>query len=103
MLLLFASAWPFNIVRAWRARTSVGNSVVFMVVIEIAYLCGMLSKIVADNVNYVFAFYVLDFCLVGIALCIWFRNRAIDRSRGRIPDGARRLRLSIDRGTLRFI
>ncbi len=82
MMLSFATAWPFNIVRAYRARTARGTSIVFMSVIEFAYICGMLSKIVADNVTYVFAFYVLDFTLVGIAILIYFRNRAIDKSKG---------------------
>lgn len=83
MLLGFASAWPFNIVRAWRARTSIGTSVVFMAAVEFAYVCGMLSKIVSGDITYVFAFYVLDFMLVATALAIYFRNRALDKARGR--------------------
>ena len=45
----------------------------------------MINKFVNDDVNYVFAFYVLDFVLVLIGLAIYTRNRAIDRSRGRAP------------------
>ncbi len=82
MLLGFAAAWPFNILRAYRARSARGTSLAFMGVIEFAYICGMLSKIAADNVTYVFAFYVLDFVLVGIAILIYFRNRAIDKAKG---------------------
>ena len=91
MLLGFASAWPFNIVRAYRARTALGTSLGFMVVIEFAYICGMLSKIAADNVTYVFAFYVLDFSLVAIAMAIYFRNRSIDKLKGRGQRGWRTL------------
>lgn len=82
MLLGFAAAWPFNIMRAWRARTTLGTSIGFMLVIEFAYVCGMISKVVGDNITYVFFFYVLDFTLVFIALCIYARNRAIDRAKG---------------------
>lgn len=82
MMLGFAAAWPFNILRAYRARTARGTSLAFMSVVEFAYVCGMLSKIVADNITYVFAFYVLDFILVGIAILLYFRNRAIDRAKG---------------------
>ena len=85
MMLCFAAAWPFNIVRAWRARTAVGTSPWFMLVIELGYVLGMINKFVNDDVNYVFAFYVLDFVLVLIGLAIYARNRAIDRSRGRAP------------------
>ena len=83
MLLCFAAAWPFNIVRAWRARTAVGTSPWFMLVIELGYVLGMINKVINDDVNYVFAFYVLDFVLVLIGLAIYARNMAIDRSRGR--------------------
>ena len=83
MLLCFAAAWPFNIVRAWRARTAVGTSPWFMLVIELGYVLGMMNKYVNNDVNYVFAFYVLDFVLVLIGLAIYARNKAIDRSRGR--------------------
>lgn len=81
MLLGFAAAWPFNILRAYRARTALGTSLGFMGVIEFAYICGMLSKIAADNVTYVFAFYVLDFALVAIAIALYFRNRRLDREK----------------------
>lgn len=83
MMLCFAAAWPFNIARAWRARTAVGSSPVFMLVIELGYILGMINKVVNDSVNYVFAFYVLDFVLVLIALAIFLRNRRLDRERGR--------------------
>ncbi|GEM_PF-1141230 len=104
MLLGFASAWPFNIVRAYRARTALGTSLGFMVVIEFAYICGMLSKIAADNVTYVFAFYVLDFSLVAIAMAIYFRNRSIDKLKGRGQRGRRTLPspASLERMMLRY-
>ena len=85
MMLCFAAAWPFNIARAWKARTAVGTSPWFMLVVELGYVLGMINKFVNDDVNYVFAFYVLDFVLVLIGLAIYARNRAIDRSRGRAP------------------
>ena len=83
MMLCFAAAWPLNIARAWKARTAIGSSPWFMVVIEVGYILGMINKVVNDDVNYVFAFYVLDFILVLIGLAIFVRNTAIDRSRGR--------------------
>lgn len=85
MMLCFAAAWPFNISRAWRAKTAVGTSPWFMLVIEVGYTLGMINKVVNDDVNYVFAFYVLDFVLVLIGLAIYVRNRTLDRSRGRTP------------------
>lgn len=78
MLLCFASAWPFNIVRCYKARTSKGMSLPFLLIIELAYILGMINKIVIDEVNHVFAFYVLDFALVLVQIVIYFRNKHID-------------------------
>lgn len=89
MLLGFAAAWPFNIIRAWRARTAIGTSPYFMLVVEFAYLCGMISKVVVADWWPVFPFYVLDFCLVAVALMIYVRNRRIDAAKGRPRDKKR--------------
>ena len=43
MLLCFAAAWPANIYKAYKARTTVGTSLPFMVIVEIGYVCGMLN------------------------------------------------------------
>lgn len=83
MLLGFAAAWPFNISRAWKARSTAGVSLVFYITIEMAYICGMLSKLVKDEVNYVLGFYILDFTLVLIAILIYFRNRRLETNGNR--------------------
>ena len=56
MMLCFAAAWPFNSARSWKARTAVGTSPWFMLVIELGYVLGMMNKYVNNDVNYVFAF-----------------------------------------------
>ena len=89
MLLCFAAAWPANIYKAYRARTTVGTSLPFMVIVEIGYVCGMLNKVINDEVfvdgtfNYVMAFYNFDFILVMIGIIVYFRNMAIDRNGGK--------------------
>lgn len=81
MLLCFAAAWPANILKAYRARTAKGTSLPFMAIIEVGYVCGMINKIVNDDISYVLFFYVFDFALVMIGIALYFRNTAIDRSR----------------------
>lgn len=81
MLLGFAAAWPFNIIRAWKIRTALGTSIGFYIVVELAYICGMLSKFAKDDVNYVLGFYILDFSLVFIAVLIYLRNRRLDKAK----------------------
>ncbi len=83
MMLCFAVAWPFNILRAYRARTAMGTSLPFMLIIEVGYILGILNKIVRDDVNYVVAFYILDITLVAIALALYARNRRLDSLRAK--------------------
>ncbi len=83
MLLCFAAAWPFNIIKSYRSRTAVGTSPAFMLVIELGYIFGMANKIVRDDINYVVAFYILDFILVAIGLAIYARNRKLDAAAGK--------------------
>lgn len=83
MLLCFAAAWPMNIYRAYQARSAIGTSLPFMVVVEIGYFAGIANKIVNDDINYVVAFYVFNITLVMMGILIYFRNRAIDKSKGR--------------------
>lgn len=80
MLLCFAAAWPANIYKAYHARTAVGTSLPFMIIIEVGYVCGMLNKLVNDDINYVMAFYIFDFVLVLIGVVVYFRNRSLDKS-----------------------
>lgn len=47
MVLCFGASWPFNIVRAYKARTTKGTSLQFTILIGIGYVGGILSKIFA--------------------------------------------------------
>ena len=75
MLLCFAFAWPFSIVKQWRTGTSKGKSILFSYVIILGYIFGMINKVVSDDINYVFAFYVIDLVLVLIDTLIYYRNQ----------------------------
>ena len=74
MLLCFAAAWPFSIVKQWRTRSSKGKSILFSYIIMVGYLFGIANKVVNDDINYVLAFYILDLCLVLIDTAIYYRN-----------------------------
>lgn len=79
MLLCFAAAWPLNIIRFYRARTTRGISLPFSVVVEIGYVCGIINHIVNNDVNYVVGFYTFNIVLVGIGIAIYFRNMRIEK------------------------
>ena len=80
MLLCFAFAWPFSIVKQLRTGSSKGKSILFSYVIILGYIFGITNKIVMDSINYVMAFYIIDLVLVLIDTAIYFRNTLRERS-----------------------
>jgi uncharacterized membrane protein len=81
MLICFAASWPFNLLKAYRARTNVGTSILFMSIVLLGYVCGIINKLVSDDINYVLAFYILDLLLVTIGVLIYLRNMRIDSAK----------------------
>ncbi len=79
MLLCFGAAWPFAIVRSWRARTSKGKSVPFLFVILAGYAAGIMNKITLGQCHDpVLGLYVLNVLMVGLDVALYFRNRRLD-------------------------
>ena len=94
MVLCFGASWPFNIVRAYKARTTKGTSLQFTILIGIGYVGGILSKIFAwansmqAGVAYwdwlkilAFVFYIINLCMILTGLAIYFRNKKLDAKR----------------------
>jgi hypothetical protein len=79
MVISFGLSWPTNIVKSWKARTAKGTSLLFLVLIDFGYACGILAKLVSRNITSVFVCYVLNFVMVAAAIVLYFRNRGIDR------------------------
>jgi uncharacterized membrane protein HdeD (DUF308 family) len=86
MVLCFGASWPMNIMRSYKARTAKGKSVAFLILIEIGYIAGIISKFMnetymADFASkwYVLIFYCLNFIMVGIDMALYFRNVALDK------------------------
>lgn len=89
MIVLFGVSWPFNIVRAYKGRTTKGTSLAFLFLIETGYAAGILSKILAgvsEGAAFwtglritAFCFYIVNFIMLFIAITIYFRNKKIDK------------------------
>lgn len=77
MLLCFGAAWPFSIVKSFRARSTKGKSLFFLIVILVGYACGILNKLLYryDGVLWL---YVLNGLMVAADAALWFRNRRIE-------------------------
>ena len=81
MLICFGASWPINLSKAWKARTAKGTSLPFFLLIEFGYVCGILAKIIGNNITYVLAFYFLNVFVVALNIAVYFRNRRLDRER----------------------
>ncbi|NCA80367.1 MAG: hypothetical protein EOM05_01845 [Clostridia bacterium] len=81
MVICFGISWPISITKSYTSRTAKGKSIVFLLFILVGYLFGIASKIVADNITYVFVFYIINFVMVFADLCLYLRNRKLDAKR----------------------
>lgn len=86
MVICFGASWPFNIIRAYKARTAKGTSLLFMSLIGIGYIGAILCKIFTwidkgslSALAYVaFAFYIINIAMVTAGIIIYFRNKHLD-------------------------
>ena len=78
MLLCFATAWPFSIIKQLRTKRTEGKSILFSYIVLAGYLFGLINKIVMDEINYVIYFYILDFALVLFDVILYYRYRPKD-------------------------
>ena len=79
MLVCFGLSWPINVIKAYRARTAKASSLPFILLIFTGYITGIISKIVAHQINYVFVVYLINLAIVTLNIAVYFRNVALDR------------------------
>lgn len=79
MVVSFGASWPFNVIKSYKARTTKGKSLLFLVLIFFGYICGIISKLTAESYKwYVLFFYVLNLIMVGADLVLYWRNHRLD-------------------------
>ena len=84
MVVSFGASWPASVMKSYRARSTKGKSLFFLCMILFGYACGITAKLVSMNFKwYVLFFYVLNFCMVGLDLLLYFRNRKLDAQRAK--------------------
>ena len=83
MIVCFGFSWPVNVIKSYRARTTKGKSLAFLLLISTGYVFGIIGKIIGGNFKwYVLFFYVLNLCMVLTDLAMYARNARIDRENG---------------------
>ena len=81
MVVCFGFSWPMNVVKSYKARTTKGKSLGFLVMICIGYVCGIASKIIGGSYKwYVMFFYVLNLCMVLLDVAMYARNYRLDQA-----------------------
>lgn len=88
MIISFGVSWPMNVIKSFKARTTKGKSLTFLLLIFFGYIAGITSKLVNEaymmNIGekwYVLFFYVLNFIMVGTDILMYVRNYRIDKSK----------------------
>lgn len=74
MLICFGSAWPTAIVKTLRVKRVEGVSVAFLWLIFTGYGAGTCYKL-TGNLDWVVALYVLNLCMVGFEIALYYRYR----------------------------
>ncbi len=90
MVICFGASWPFNIIKAYKARSTKGTSLLFMSLIGTGYVGGIACKILTwiekgalSWLSYVaFAFYIINLIMVSTGIIIYFRNKKIESQKG---------------------
>ena len=84
MIVLFGFSWPANVIKSYKARTTKGKSLMFLILIFTGYLFGIAGKLISDTFSwqdkwYVLFFYVLNAIMVGTDLVLYVRNAKLDK------------------------
>lgn len=79
MLVCFGAAWPASIYKSWKSRSTGAKSLLFLIIVEVGYICGMLFKI-TGQMNYVFFLYLMNFCMVLTDILLYIRNHKLQKS-----------------------
>ena len=80
MLVLFGISWPFNLVKSIRSKSTKGKSLIFLILVDVGYICGMVSKFVSpifvwSTDWWVFMIYAINFSFVTADLIAYFVNK----------------------------
>ena len=71
MLACFGAAWPMNIAKSLRTKSTKGKSLAFLMVVEIGYVAGITHKILYSQ-DIVMLLYIINFLMVGTDMTLYF-------------------------------
>lgn len=87
MIVCFGISWPINVFKSYKARTTKGKSLLFLLLIFAGYIAGIASKLINESYMasigqkwYVLFFYVLNFIMVSADILMYIRNYKLDQT-----------------------
>ncbi len=75
MIVCFGLSWPVSIFKSYKAKSTKGKSVFFLIFILLGYACGIFAKAAAGNINYVLIFYIINFVMVLADILLYLKNK----------------------------
>lgn len=77
MLICFGAAWPLNIYKSIKTKSTVGKSFPFLLAVLIGYICGIAHKLLYNR-DIVLTLYIINLIMVIIDTLLYFRNKKLD-------------------------
>jgi len=78
MLLSFGAAWPTQIYKSYTSKKTAGKSVAFLYIVIFGYLSGITHKILYSR-DIIMVLYIINLIMVSIDICLYYRNRRIEK------------------------
>lgn len=78
MLVCFGISWPFAALKSYRARSTKGKSLLFLIAIWTGYVSGILHKVLYSQ-DLVILVYIFNLTIVSVDLMLYFRNRRLEK------------------------
>lgn len=84
MIICFGCSWPLNLYKSIKTKSTKGKSLFFLILIDLGYVAGMLSKICNPSFDWgnkwwIFSLYVLNFVMISADLILYFVNRSKEK------------------------
>lgn len=86
MIVCFGLSWPISVIKSWNSRTAKGKSLYFELLVLIGYMCGITGKLITRNITYVLVFYIINALMIGVDMCLYYRNRRYDKKAACVGD-----------------
>ena len=86
MVICFGLAWPANIYKSIKSRSTKGKSVLFLIIVILGYIFGITHKILYSR-DIVMVLYIINLLMVLVDLALYFWNKKYEDLNSTINEG----------------